>query len=189
MDQSGKPYQEKDWRKYVTLNPPNAVIFKENKEEGKTTSSIEIINKSNDHIIFKVKTTEPNNYIVRPNQGSITPESSISVKVICQVNIIANPMQILNDKFLVQLSKSSANTSDITNDEVGNIWKKIPKENIVQYKLKVDAPGQRSNTIMQGSAPAGEGFTSEFGNPQTRNNTLTYGAKSEYASTNHAADR
>ena len=43
------------------------MIFKENKEEGKGTSVIEIINKSQDHIIFKVKTTEPNNYIVRPN--------------------------------------------------------------------------------------------------------------------------
>jgi hypothetical protein len=58
---------EKDWKKYVTLNPPNAVTFKENKEEGKGISYIEIINKSNDCIIFKVKTTEPNNYIVRPN--------------------------------------------------------------------------------------------------------------------------
>lgn len=58
---------EKDWKKYVTLNPANAVVFKESKEDGKGTSQIEIINKSNDYIMFKVKTTEPNNYIVRPN--------------------------------------------------------------------------------------------------------------------------
>ena len=38
--------------------------------------------------MFKVKTTEPNNYIVRPNQGVITPESSVMVRVICQLNII-----------------------------------------------------------------------------------------------------
>jgi hypothetical protein len=63
---------EKDWTKFVTLNPPNAVLFKENKEEGKGVSNIEIINKSTDLILFKVKTTEPNNYIVRPNQGIIS---------------------------------------------------------------------------------------------------------------------
>jgi len=57
----------KDWKKFVTLNPPNAVIFKENREENKGSSQIEIINKSQDYIMFKVKTTEPNNYIVRPN--------------------------------------------------------------------------------------------------------------------------
>jgi hypothetical protein len=65
------------------LNPPNAVIFKESTEEGKAISIIEIINKSNDVIIFKVKTTEPNNYIVRPNQGSIAPDSSVGVKILC----------------------------------------------------------------------------------------------------------
>jgi hypothetical protein len=132
--------QEKDWKKYVTLNPPNAVVFKDSKEEGKAMSSIEIINKSNDHIIFKVKTTNPNNYIVRPNQGSITPESSTSVKVICQVNIGVNSVAIIDDKFLVQLSKSPANTSNLSADEVSNLWKKAVKENIVQYKLKVDIP-------------------------------------------------
>jgi hypothetical protein len=72
----------------VTLNPPQAVIFRENKEEGKAVSSIDIINKSSEaYILFKVKTTEPNNYIVRPNQGVIKPESSINVKIICQVNL------------------------------------------------------------------------------------------------------
>jgi hypothetical protein len=80
--------QQQDWTKYVTLNPPQAVIFRENKEEGKGASQIEIINKSADsHILFKVKTTEPNNYIVRPNQGVIRPDSSISVKIVCQVNL------------------------------------------------------------------------------------------------------
>jgi hypothetical protein len=83
MDQTGAV----DWRKFVTLNPPNAVLFREGAEEGKSHSNIEIINKSQEIIIFKVKTTEPNNYIVRPNQGSISPGSTIAVKIICQVNI------------------------------------------------------------------------------------------------------
>ncbi len=72
----------------MTLNPPQAVIFRENKEEGKGTSSIDIINKSSEaHILFKVKTTMPDNYIVRPNQGVIKPESSVNVKIICQANL------------------------------------------------------------------------------------------------------
>jgi len=74
---------EKNWTKFVTLNPPNAVIFKDNREEDKSASIIEIINKSDNYILFKVKTTEPNNYIVRPNQGTIAPGSSTAVKIIC----------------------------------------------------------------------------------------------------------
>jgi hypothetical protein len=54
----------------VTINPPQAVIFRESKNEagGKAVSSLDIINKNqNEYILFKVKTTDPNNYIVRPN--------------------------------------------------------------------------------------------------------------------------
>jgi hypothetical protein len=58
-----------DWTKFVTINPPQAVIFRDTKEEGKPGGSqIGIINKNaQEHILFKVKTTDPNNYIVRPN--------------------------------------------------------------------------------------------------------------------------
>jgi hypothetical protein len=38
--------RDQNWKKFVTLNPPNAVILKENKEDGKSLSWIEIINKS-----------------------------------------------------------------------------------------------------------------------------------------------
>jgi hypothetical protein len=76
---------EKDWRKFVTLNPPNAIKIKENLEEQKGSGVIEIVNKSSDCIIFKVKTTEPKNYVVRPNQGVIGPDSATSVKILCAI--------------------------------------------------------------------------------------------------------
>lgn len=77
-----------DWSKNVTINPPMAVIFKESKEEEKATGILEIINKSKTNIIlFKVKTTDPDSYIVRPNQGVIQPEATVMVKIICQFNI------------------------------------------------------------------------------------------------------
>jgi len=45
---------------------------------------LDIINKStSDFILFKVKTTDPANYIVRPNQGVINPEATINVRIIC----------------------------------------------------------------------------------------------------------
>lgn len=77
-----------DWTKFVTINPPMAVIFKEIKDEGKAQGSLEIINKNkNEFVLFKVKTTDPNSYIVRPNQGVIQPEATITVKIVCQHNL------------------------------------------------------------------------------------------------------
>lgn len=79
---------EKNWSKFVTLAQPSAVFFREVSEDGKSASVIEVINKSDDVIIFKVKTTTPDNYIVRPNQGSVAPSSTASVKILCQQNVI-----------------------------------------------------------------------------------------------------
>lgn len=77
-----------DWTKQVTINPPQAVIFRDNREDGKAVTFIDLINKSpSEYILFKVKTTNPNNYIVRPNQGIMAPDRKISVKIICQANL------------------------------------------------------------------------------------------------------
>ncbi|CDW85432.1 vesicle-associated protein 1-3-like [Stylonychia lemnae] len=131
----------------VYLNPPNAVIFREAKEDGKSASQIEINNKSKDYIMFKVKTTEPNNYIVRPNQGVIEPDKQTIVKIICQVNLAQS---ILTDKFLVQLAVTSKDNADLTGEVIGGMLKQCKKDQIVQYKLKVEVQQQSART---GSLP------------------------------------
>jgi hypothetical protein len=50
---------EKDWKKFVSLVSPNAVCLGKISEDGKSASVIEIINKSDDVIIFNVTTTAP----------------------------------------------------------------------------------------------------------------------------------
>lgn len=59
-----------DWRKFVLINPID-VIFRDSKDwtgsDGKPFSHIDLLNKSNENIIFKIKTTDPTNYVVRPN--------------------------------------------------------------------------------------------------------------------------
>ena len=78
---------KKDWKKMVTLNPPNLVKFKIHDQQGvepKNTKGIaflEIINKSNDVILFKVKTTNINSYLVRPNAEIIEPDNSLNVRI------------------------------------------------------------------------------------------------------------
>jgi len=85
----------------VKLTPPHAVIFKEKNEDNKSLGKLTIGNQSDSKIVFKVKTTQPNNYIVRPNQGVITPQESVLIKIICNVNLDTHVQNIANDKFLV----------------------------------------------------------------------------------------
>ena len=78
---------KRDWKKMVTLNPPNLVKFKIHDQAGvepKATKGIaflEIINKSTDVILFKVKTTNINSYLVRPNAEIIEPDNSLNVRI------------------------------------------------------------------------------------------------------------
>lgn len=51
------------------------------------SSSIELLNRSGDNILFKIKTTDPTNYIVRPNQGIISPEGSMNIRIQCMLDL------------------------------------------------------------------------------------------------------
>lgn len=50
---------ERDWRKFVLINPIE-VVFRDVKDsEGRSFSHIDLLNKSQESILFKVKTTDP----------------------------------------------------------------------------------------------------------------------------------
>ena len=71
----------KNWKDFVIINPID-VIFRDSKEgDGKAVSHIDLMNKSRDVILFKVKTTDPSSYIVRPNQGVILPDATMNIRI------------------------------------------------------------------------------------------------------------
>jgi MSP (Major sperm protein) domain len=74
---------DKDWKKAVVINPIDVVFRDTRDSEGRPFSNIDIQNKSADAILFKVKTTDPTGYIVRPNQGIIPAEGSMNIKIQC----------------------------------------------------------------------------------------------------------
>lgn len=57
------------WRKLVTLDPIGGITFELDPYEQKPMAAITLKNMSEQPLLFKVKTTSPNNYLVRPNQG------------------------------------------------------------------------------------------------------------------------
>lgn len=92
---------DNEWKKQVTLNPPNVVILRENPDDNKYHSWIQIINQGRASIIFKVKTTNPNSYVVRPNQGVIESQAQVSVKIQCNQLSQETLRDVVKDKFLV----------------------------------------------------------------------------------------
>lgn len=67
-----------------------------------SSCSIQLANKSDHYVAFKVKTTSPKKYCVRPNTGIMHPKSICDFTVTMQAQKVAPADMQCKDKFLIQ---------------------------------------------------------------------------------------
>ncbi|KAL6191034.1 hypothetical protein ACLB2K_037427 [Fragaria x ananassa] len=67
-----------------------------------STCTIQLGNRSDQCVAFKVKTTSPKKYCVRPNAGIIKPRATCDFTVTMQAQKVAPPELQCKDKFLIQ---------------------------------------------------------------------------------------
>ncbi|KAK4575265.1 phosphatidylinositol-binding protein scs2 [Recurvomyces mirabilis] len=95
-------------------------------------------NPSSDPVAFKVKTTAPKQYCVRPNSGRIEPGRDVEVQVLLQAMKEDPPPDTrCRDKFLVQ---SVAISPENNSGNVTQIWSNIEqtaKSSIQEKKIRV----------------------------------------------------
>ncbi|KAI1817344.1 VAMP-associated protein [Poronia punctata] len=97
--------------------------------------TLRIRNTTTHPIAFKVKTTAPKQYCVRPNSGRVEPGKEVEVQVILQVMKQEPPPGAkCRDKFLVQ---SVAITPDKEFASLAAIWDVIEKSDIQEKKIRV----------------------------------------------------
>ncbi|OLY78149.1 Vesicle-associated membrane protein-associated protein, partial [Smittium mucronatum] len=109
-------------------------------------------------VAFKIKTTAPKHYFVRPNSGSIAPQASITITIGLQPQQDIGPDFKCKDKFLVQ---STALQSDFIDSDIHNIWSKVDsldKSLFHEKKLKVkyifDSASAQTDPQVDSSASA-----------------------------------
>ncbi|XP_076930744.1 vesicle-associated protein 1-1-like [Bidens hawaiensis] len=97
--------------------------------------SLQLSNKTENHVAFKVKTTNPKKYCVRPNTGLVLPRSTCDVTVTMQAQKEAPPDMQCKDKFLLQsvVVSSGIATKDITPE----MFSKQPGRVVEECKLRV----------------------------------------------------
>ncbi|XP_059435070.1 vesicle-associated protein 2-2-like isoform X2 [Corylus avellana] len=100
-----------------------------------SSCSIQLGNNSNQYIAFKVKTTSPKKYCVRPNTGVIKPKATCDFTVTMQAQRVAPPDMQCKDKFLIQSTVVPYGTTeeDITSD----MFAKDSGNYIEEMKLRV----------------------------------------------------
>ena len=101
-----------------------------------------IINTSPDrNVAYKVKTTAPKNYVVKPNQGIIEEQGAVKVEITL---IPSSNNKIEDNKFLVQVAFTSLKASE--GYILQEFWDKCTKDEVKSHKLKVAIQSGESST-------------------------------------------
>ncbi|KAK7292320.1 hypothetical protein RIF29_08098 [Crotalaria pallida] len=115
------------------ITPPQLRFVFELKKQ--SSCLIQLSNNSDHYVAFKVKTTSPKKYCVRPNLGLIKPRDTCDFTVTMQAQRTAPPDLECKDKFLIQSTvvPFGATEDDITSD----MFAKDSGKYIEEKKLKV----------------------------------------------------
>ncbi|EEQ87249.1 integral ER membrane protein Scs2 [Blastomyces dermatitidis ER-3] len=121
-----------------TAKPPQKFLRFQRPFTREVSQTLTIENNNDEPVAFKVKTTAPKSYCVRPNSGRIGAGESIDVQVLLQAMKDDRSVGTSKDKFLVQ---SVAVSTDKDFSNVSSIWQHVEqtsKSSIQEQKIKVE---------------------------------------------------
>ncbi|PYH95149.1 VAMP-associated protein [Aspergillus ellipticus CBS 707.79] len=117
-------------------------------------------NENAEAVVFKVKTTAPKHYCVRPNSGRIEPGKQVDVQVLLQAMKEEPTLDAkCKDKFLVQ---TVSVTRDMEFANVTSIFEKASKTSLQERKIRVnwlapdDTPVSEQAAETNGTVPEEE---------------------------------
>ncbi|XP_012732744.2 vesicle-associated membrane protein-associated protein B isoform X2 [Fundulus heteroclitus] len=113
----------------LVLEPPQELKFR-GPFTDVVTATLKLTNPTDRNVCFKVKTTAPRRYCVRPNSGIIDAGTSINVSVMLQP-FEYDPNEKSKHKFMVQ---SILAPRDMTDME--GVWKEAKSDELMDSKLR-----------------------------------------------------
>ncbi|KAK4849717.1 hypothetical protein QYF36_000159 [Acer negundo] len=117
----------------VEIQPRELKFIFELKKQ--SSCSVRLTNNTKHYVAFKVKTTTPKKYCVRPNIGVISPQSASDFTVTMQSQGVAPPDMLCKDKFLIQSTIVPDGTID--EDIDSSMFSKDDGKYIQENKLRV----------------------------------------------------
>lgn len=114
----------------LQLDPEEKLHFNKTPMTSSPSRMLKLTNLSSGNVAFKVKTTAPKAYLVRPSSGTLRPNGSQEVQIILQPQ--GADANTNSHRFLVQAVpvQSSENVSR-------EQWSEVPKETIQEQRLSV----------------------------------------------------
>uniref|UniRef100_A0A182QBL4 MSP domain-containing protein n=1 Tax=Anopheles farauti TaxID=69004 RepID=A0A182QBL4_9DIPT len=137
LENANTTFPEHSEGEMLRIRPQNTITF--SKAGNDLVGSVEITNVDTREVSFKVKTTAPEKFRVRPSTGVLQPSATVTINVMLQHG---QQIQTINrEKFLVMCiglpSDSSTNTQDLA-----DLWKNINSRSatVEQHRLKCALP-------------------------------------------------
>ncbi|XP_006659127.1 vesicle-associated protein 1-3 [Oryza brachyantha] len=146
-----------------------------------SSCSMQLTNKTDHYVAFKVKTTNPKQYCVRPNIGVVLPGSTCDVTVMMQAQMKAPPDMQCKDKFLVQ--SVAADNGATTQDINAEMFNKVAGKVVEEFKLRVVYVPTTSSAVPEDSEQGSSARSFAQGNG-TYNSTVQQPASSEISKLN-----
>ncbi|XP_026061180.1 vesicle-associated membrane protein-associated protein A-like isoform X1 [Carassius auratus] len=113
----------------LILDPPADLRFR-GPFTDVVTANLKLKNPSERKVCFKVKTTAPRRYCVRPNSGIIDPGATVIISVMLQP-FEYDPNEKSKHKFMVQTIFAPAAATDIE-----AVWKDVKPDDLMDSKLR-----------------------------------------------------
>lgn len=118
----------------LLLDPSNELRFK-GPFDDYVTVSLSIRNPTTSRIAFKIKTTAPKRYCVKPNSGVLDPEQSMKVNVLLQP-FNYDPNEKNKHKFMVQYLYLNDEEIKMSVNDILTMWKDVNPSRLLDLKLK-----------------------------------------------------
>jgi len=130
----------------LQLTPAEEIVFR--REDGETTGLLAMTNTATCNVAYKIKTTSPDKYRVRPSAGVISAGATLNITVHIQSGYSAS--QLVRDKFLVMACAVDSDT--LTNQQLIEVWKKTNEIAVQQHRLRCSvAPSDAKDEEFSGS--------------------------------------
>ncbi|CAL8322251.1 unnamed protein product [Merluccius merluccius] len=125
------------------VSPAEELSFGSKETEKKCLIILSNVTKS--QVAFKVRTTAPEKYRVKPSSSSCDPGASIDIVVSLHGGYAAS----LQDRFLVMAAEMDSNGTQ----ELAQFWKEVSKGSIMEHRLRC----QVLETVKPALSPLGDG--------------------------------
>ncbi|XP_023013803.1 vesicle-associated membrane protein-associated protein B/C [Leptinotarsa decemlineata] len=113
----------------LQLEPQNELLFRGPFTEA-NTACMKLTNPTDKRVMFKIKTTAPKKYCVRPNSGILDPKEKKEIEI-CLQPCMYDATEKNKHKFMVQ--SAFAPSGELNMEK---IWKEIIPEHLMDSKLR-----------------------------------------------------